>query len=164
MQQSGIFDKMFLFFYCLLDRGQLNAKANSFRSMRQINSLKTPLQAHFFRETDTLLKIRLKKLYFLGLSSFLYIAHVFPLWQAKYGHIGERLSSLYVYFPVLQWGHSFLRNICFILPRRSFLYSLFHFSYGCRQTYRRSETKRNCQTLLRLKISISLSYRCFPSL
>ena len=115
----GFLKKCFVF-YCLPDREQLNATANSFRSMRHINNLKTPLQAHFFRKTDTLLKIRLKKLYFWGLSSFLYIAHFLPLWQARYGHTGERLSSLYVYFPVLQWGHSFLRNICFILPRRTF--------------------------------------------
>ena len=79
------------------------AKANNFRSIRHINSLKTPLQAQLFRwSTDALLKIRLKKLRFLDSSSFSYIAHFLPLWQARYGHSGERLSSSYVYFPVLQ--------------------------------------------------------------
>lgn len=42
-------------------------------------------------------------------------------------HSGERLSSSYVYFHVLQWGHSFLLNICFIPLAVSFFILCFSF-------------------------------------
>ncbi len=60
---------------------------------------------------------RLKKPFFSSFSSGTYIAHFFPLWQPKYGHSGDLLSSSYVRFPVLQCGHSFRLNIFFYHSR-----------------------------------------------
>lgn len=60
---------------------------------------------------------RLKKPFFSSFSSGTYIAHFFPLWQHKYGHSGDLLSSSYVRFPVLQCGHSFRLNIFFYHSR-----------------------------------------------
>ncbi len=53
-------------------------------------------------------------LFFLSCFSSEYIEHFLPLWQPIYGQTGERLSSSYVYFPVLQCEHKFRLNIIFI--------------------------------------------------
>lgn len=48
---------------------------------------------------------------FFGLTSLTYIGQSFPLWRPIYGHSGERLSSSYVYLPILHFEHNFLLNI-----------------------------------------------------
>lgn len=57
------------------------------------------------------LNIRLPNPLFFGLTSLTYIGQSFPLWRPIYGHSGERLSSSYVYLPMLHFEHNFLLNI-----------------------------------------------------